>query len=402
MAFCVILECPIFFIGIILALSTVTAYFFKKIKVPPIIIYILSGFFVTNTLFGHIDLVVEIHSWFIFIENLALGLIGFKIGTEMKFKKMRNRSKLIIFLLIAETTGAFIIVFTLIMLFTSNFLMSIIFAGLATATAPAVTIDIIIRLKAKGELTTITHWILALDDITAIITIETVLVFVSEKVGAGVHLVSFIIDLLHEIGLAVLIGFIIGFILDRFVEAMNNNIEMMEITIAFLLLGMGVAFYIKTSIIITAMMIGMTVTNIGGDNYAKATDLIEIVMSPILVLFFTLIGARITFNDLINFPFVAIIYLLARTLGKIGGFFVGGSIIGADKKIKNNIGFTFLAQGGVTLGLVNIITEKLELAGDVVMGHTIRTALIFSTILSVSLGAIGTNIAMKNAGEINS
>ena len=399
-AYCVILECPIFFIGIISAISTISAFFMKKIKIPEIVVYLTVGFILTNTIFGHIDLVREIHTWFIFVENLALGLIGFKIGTSLKLREMLQKSKIIMILLIAEMMGAFLLVFLLILAFTSNVLMAIILAGLATATAPAVTLDIIIRLRAKGELTTMTQWLLAMDDLAAVIIIESVLVYVSSTTSQA-HIMTFLINILQEIGLAVLIGIIIGVFLDRLVEKMDEPIKIMEITLSLLLAGMGLAFYFGTSIIITSMFIGMGVTNIGGNNYEKASELLNVVMSPILILFFTLIGARITIYDLEVFPFLVIVYLVARSIGKLVGFYVGGSVTKSSNKLKKYIGLSFFSQGGVTLGLVSIITEKLEVSGYLSLGLEIRVTIILSTVFSVILGTIFTNYAFNNSGEID-
>ncbi len=371
-----------------------------KRGIPNVVVFLFVGFILANTLFNQTELREELQPWFIVSETLALGLIGFTIGKEMKFDILRKESKMISVLLLAEAGSAFFVVYILTYLFSGgNFLMSLILAGLATATAPAATIEILRKCRAKGPLTTRLQWILAFDDVVAIVTVEAILIFIKIKLGGEGDLTHFMRELGNELGIAVLMGIGVGFLLENIIERMHDDLEMMEFTLAVLILTMGVARYLETSVIITTMIIGMITTNRGGLNYEKAGDLLEIIMSPILMLFFVLIGTRVGIGDFSPLPWLALIYLFGRTIAKIGGAYAGARSIDVQEPIRSNLGFGLLAQGGVTLGLVSIAEEILEDAGRAELGAEIVTILIISTIFSVILGAFGTKFAVIRAGE---
>ncbi len=382
-------------------IGTVGALLFEKIGVPHIVVYLLSGLIIGNTVFYGVNLDVRIHTWFIFIENVALGLIGFKIGTELKLKKLFKERKTVLVLLFAETIGTFFIVFFVTILVSQDYLLAVILAGLATATAPAATVEIFRKFKSEGPLTRLAQWILALDDIVAVFVIETVLVFLALELGHDISPLGFVIGIIHEIGFALVLGLGAGLFLEVIIERMDEEIPMMELTLALLLASMGVAFYLQTSIITTTMMIGVTTTNLGGDNYERARDKLEILMSPILLLFFTLVGMRVSIDNLLTFPLLALLYLIARTVGKVGGFKIGGKFVDLQLPVKKNIGYSFLAQGGVALGLATIISQKLIDANMGALGIEIEDIIILTTLVSEFLGSFGAKFAITQAGEIN-
>ena len=166
-----------------------------------------------------------------------------------------------------------------------------------------------------------------------------------------------------------------------------------------LIFVMGMAHYLETSVISACMTMGIVATNRLGDNYAKMSDLLEVVMSPIVMLFFVLVGARIVIDDFTPFPFLALVYLVARSVGKLGGAYFGSGFVKADPVLQNNLGLGLLAQGGVALGLVAIANDILVAGGEPDLGNTLITAVIISTIFSEALGSIGTEMAVNRSGE---
>ncbi|MHA2253929.1 MAG: cation:proton antiporter, partial [Candidatus Kariarchaeaceae archaeon] len=280
-----------------------------------------------------------------------------------------------------------------------DILMSTILAGLATATAPATTIEVLRKCRAKGPLTTRLQWILAFDDVVAITMVEGVLVFVAVEVGGEVDFQHFLIGIWEEIGIALLLGIAIGLFLDFVVERLSDDLEMMEFTLAVLIFAMGVAHYWETSVITTCMVMGAITTNRHGDNYEAAGDLLEVIMSPIIMLFFVLVGARVRFEDFSPFPWMVLVYLGGRSIAKVGGAYAGARSIDVKEPIRSNLGFGLLAQGGVTLGLVSVAEEILYESGHEALGKEIVTILVISTIFSVILGSFGTRFAVKRAGE---
>ena len=239
----------------------------------------------------------------------------------------------------------------------------------------------------------------AFDDVIAIMIVEGILVYLEVSLGGTATVLNVITGFIHEVGYAVLLGSVAGFLMDELVERMDDELEMMEFSLATLIFVMGVAHYIDTSVISACMMVGIVATNRLGDNYVKMSDLLEVVMSPIVMLFFVLVGTRVVFDDFSPFPVLALVYLLARSIGKIGGSFGGTKLVGADPVLQKNLGLGLLAQGGVALGLVAIANDILIAGGEPDLGNKIITAIVISTIFSEALGSITTTIAIDRSGE---
>lgn len=352
-----------------------------------------------NTLLSDVVVEHELDEWFVLVETLALGLIGFKIGTELKFELLKEHPKFIIIVLMAEAGGAFIIVFFAVLAFDGNFLIALVLAGLATATAPAATIEILRKKKAAGPLTSRIQWILAFDDVIAIMIVEAILVYLEVSLGGSATVLKIFTGFMHEVGLAVLLGTVVGYLMDVIVERMEDELEMMELSLAMLIFVMGAAHYLDTSVISACMVVGIVATNRLGENYARMSDLLEVVMSPIVMLFFVLVGTRVVFDDFSPFPVLALVYLVARSIGKIGGAFTGTAILDSEPVLKNNLGLGLLAQGGVALGLVAIANDILIAGGEPDLGSKLITAVVISTIFSEALGSITTTIAVDRSGE---
>lgn len=397
---------PIILFGFLIIAGIGLSFIFQKVGVPHIVVYILVGFILSNTLYSDFGLVEEFEDLFLIVEHLALGLIGFKIGTELKLKQMIKQVKTLSVILIGNAGGAMLIVTILVFLFTPSFnlkqriIMSLILGGVATATAPAATVEIIRKYKSKGALTTLILAILALDDVGAVIIVEVILVFVTVSLGSGFELSEFFMGLFQELGLALILGIVIGLALDFIVERMHDDLEMMEWTFGVLIFTVGVTHFVHTSVILTTMVIGITTTNLKGDNYERAGDLLEVIMSPIVTLFFVLVGAKVALSDFNPFPILAVVYFIARLIGKYYGSYAGAALVGSSPEIRQNLGLGMFAQGGVALGLASVISETLLEGGETEMAGLVVSVIVIATVFSETLGTVTARYGLTRAGEI--
>lgn len=400
----VLIEQPLLIIGGILGIGYFFARVFKIFRFPNVITYIIVGFFLSNFVVKDMIDPETLKFWFTISEELALGLIGFEIGTELKLSKLKENPKMLSIILFAEVIGAFVLIFVLIFTFSQNFLLAFVLGGIGTATAPAATIEIIRRARATGEVTTMLQWVLAFDDVIAVVFVEGILAYLLTLVHGGFSIGGYFVELMHELGYALLLGLAIGFVLDYFIENyISDELEMMEFTLGFIVAGIGIAVYLHTSVITTTMVMGAIATNMGGDNYATVKDLLEFTMSPVIAIFFVLVGAQVFLSDFFPFPWLAFLYLIGRTVGKISGSFFGAHQAGTSDTMKQNLGLGLLAQGGVALGLVSEAQRILSESTDselIDLGHLLVSTVIISTIFSEALGSVGTLFGLKRADEV--
>jgi Kef-type K+ transport system membrane component KefB len=126
----------------IIGLVIVTAYtgskIFSRLGIPQIVGFILTGVALGPSLMNLIP--IELSSELLFISEIALGLIGFDIGSHLKLDEIRKMGRSIFTILIFEAFGAFILVTTGVYLFTRDINTAIMFGAISTATAPAATV----------------------------------------------------------------------------------------------------------------------------------------------------------------------------------------------------------------------------------------------------------------------
>ena len=106
------------------------------------VVYLISGFVIANTFFADSDVHDDLKVWFKVSEILALELIGFKIGNELKINLLKENPQFVTFVLLLEVVGAFIVVFTIIYLIWGNLLLSILLGGLSS-TVPAAIVEVL-------------------------------------------------------------------------------------------------------------------------------------------------------------------------------------------------------------------------------------------------------------------
>lgn len=392
----------ILLLGIALTIGYGSSMVLHKLGIPNVLVYIVVGFLLGNFLVSDILNTESYQYWFRFIENIALGLIGFKIGTEMEIHLLKEHSRLITILTLSQVIITFILVTGAALLFTGHLIISLIFGGLATATAPAATMEIIRKFRAEGPLTKRLQWVLAFDDVLAVLIVEAILAYATiALIGESITLVSYGIAMAQEIILAIVIGLVVGFALDIFIERLDNKLEMMEISLGALILVMGLALYLHTSVILAAMAVGALTVNREGDNYKEAGILLEIIMSPILIIFFVLVGAELQFSAFNPFPWFAITYFVVRAIGKIYGTNFGAYIAKAEPNVKNNLGLGMLPQGGVALGLMHIAAELFIEADFPEYAAFLLTTIVISTVFSEGIGSFTAMFALDRAGELN-
>ena len=92
-------------IGIVIVLGAAGGKLFQKLKLPSIMGYILIGVLLGESFDGILS-GAALNS-FVPIVNLALGIIGFMIGTELNLERFKRYSRSIYAILFCETIATF-------------------------------------------------------------------------------------------------------------------------------------------------------------------------------------------------------------------------------------------------------------------------------------------------------
>ncbi len=157
-------------VGLAIFGGTVGGRIFKRLRIPQVVGYIVIGIVVGDNVLGLIsrDTVTGLEQ----LNFLALGIIGFMIGGELRWEVFKKHGRQLMIILIAEGLGAFVVAgaltFGVTYWATGNValagMLGLLLGAISSATAPAATVAVLWEYKTRGALTTAILAIVALDD----------------------------------------------------------------------------------------------------------------------------------------------------------------------------------------------------------------------------------------------
>jgi len=394
-------------IGFAIFFGAVGARLFQRLRIPQVVGYIVIGLIIGEPCLKIVNsaTIDQLESFNMF----ALGIIGFMIGGELKLDIFRKYGKQLISILLSEGLITFLLassVVTLVCRFvmpdaTWNMAiaMGLILGAIASATAPAATVDVFWEYKTRGPLTRTILAIVALDDGLALFIFGFAGSIASSLTGTSQH--SFLVGLLmpcYEIVGAVLLGIITGFALILILKYILEPDKILVFSLASVMLIIGLSHILHVDSILAAMALGATIVN-GLPRRSKSTfELVERFAPPIYVLFFVLVGAGMQLGSMKTWVIVmAVTYVAARTIGKFAGSWFGAKISDAPESVRKYSGLCLFSQAGVAIGLSIVAGHRFE----GILGESIVLIVTATTFLVQIIGPTCVKYAVGKAGEIN-
>ncbi|MFC1617027.1 cation:proton antiporter [Candidatus Margulisiibacteriota bacterium] len=388
-------------LGIALFSGLIASFFIKKLKLPQVIAHIsigvilgISGFKVFN---------IQNLEHFEIVSHFALGIIGFVIGGELRWARIRAFGLNILAISLLEATCAFALVFGALYFFTHNIVLSLIIGALASATAPAGTTNVIQEYKARGQLTSTLFGVVGLDDTIAIIiyalaiNIAKMLLTHSHEIHPFLIIESVSIEIFGSILLGISIGAVLLFLSRKF----RDDDAKLIISLSAILLGIGVAMSLGLSPILSSMALGSFLSNTNMMKNKSYFTSISKLSIPIYILFFVLVGAHLDIKILSSIGMLGILYIIFRVLGKYIGAYLGAVVSRAPKNVRKYLGICLFPQAGVAIGLALAAQHDLVAlsASYKSLGLIIINTITATTFVFQFIGPIFTKIGLQKAGE---
>ncbi|MGI6165310.1 MAG: cation:proton antiporter [Limnochordia bacterium] len=376
--------------GLLIVLGLFGGKLVGKIHMPSITGWILVGLVLGPSVFNVVT--GDIAQMLQPIEGLALAIIALAIGGELSVSSLRKLGSSIITITIVQMLMTFLCVFGATYLFGASLPLALVFGAMSAATAPGATVAVLHELRAKGPLTHTLLAVVALDDAFTILLFGIVMSFVEAMVAGGsVAVTSFVAPLL-EIAFSVLLGVIMGFIGIFVLDRLRRSEEILPFVIGLALLVAGLATKFNLSLLLAAMV---TVANFSTKPRIMFETLQQI-EAPIYILFFSLAGAKLHLSALRQVGLLGASYIVGRTIGKLGGSYLGAVLAKAPETVRKYLGFAMLPQAGVAIGLAIVAVERLPELGGVIMTTTLAAVVVYEII-----GPLGAKYALTQANETN-
>ena len=389
-------------IGLLIGLAFLGSKVFQRLGIPQVVGFIVIGVLLGESFLNLVPL--ELIENLDFVSEIALGLIGFDIGGHLLFRELGKYGRSIVLILMFQSVGTMIVVGAAIYLITQNVALALLMGAIASATAPASTVDVLAEYDTKGPLTTHILAIVGLDDGMALLLFSFAAAMTeSLLMDSGAPTLLEIIELpVVEIGGSILLGLAAGLLLEVILRRMKSHHDAMAISIAFVFVCVGLSRALGLSLILTSMVLGMIVVNRDPEHGRHIRFTIEQAGPVIYVLFFALVGARLQISLLPSMGVIGVIYLLVRFSSKYSGAWLGAYLGKSDRTVRDYLGLALLSQAGVAIGLALTSAERFAEFGPrgAEIGLQILNVVTATTFVTQLIGPVLVKFAVNRAGEI--
>ena len=386
----------------------------KLLNLPAVTAYLVAGLLLGPYCLGAIGIggmgfqtmqQVEAQS---ILTQTALGFIAFSMGNEFRLTQLKNMGGKAIFIGIVQAVVTTLLVDAVLiglhLLFPTVLSLSsaIVLGAIASATAPAATLMVVRQYKADGPLTRLLMLVVAIDDAVGLLLFSVSFGIAMALESGAVSIVGVVVEPIVEIVLSLGLGALMGVLLDQVEHLFHSRSKRMTISVAFVLLTVGLSMMKFTafgihcgfSLLLVCMMTGTVFCNVC-DTSEELMERVERWTVPLNVLFFVISGAELDLQVLAS-PvtlLVGVIYILARSAGKYLGSYSSCKAVKCSDKITTHLGITLLPQAGVALGMAMTATALSD-------GALVRNVILFSVLVYELVGPALTKRSLLLAGEI--
>lgn len=361
----------------------------RRTRLPRVTILVLFG--VAAGPSGFDFLPEGIQGWYQFLATVALTMVAFLLGGTLSVATLRAHGRQILTISTTAVIGTALIVGVGLMAIGTTVTLALLLAGIATATAPAATQDVVRQLRAKGPFTDTLVGIVAVDDALGLIVFSLLLVIAKAVAGdGGLHIVGHgLWELGGAFAVAAVVGLPAAFLTGRLQPGEPTQSE----ALGLVFLCAGLAIWLEVSFLLAGIIAGAFIANLA-KHHSRAFHEIEHIEWPFLVLFFVLAGASLELDALNQIGVIGIGYIVLRTVGRVLGGWLGGSMANAELLHRRWIGFALLPQAGVALGMALVASSHFP-----EIGSTLLTVAVGTTIVFELFGPFLTQKALEKVGE---
>jgi len=347
------------------------------------------------------------------IQDLALGLILFKIGNVFERSQLRSVGTRVWTISRFEIAATMLFVFAAcsvagwLTLRTTAFSDVVILAlllGLAgIATAPAATLFVLQEYEAKGPITDTILGLTGVNNVVCIVLFYIVFLVCAwagwiEPSGAiAQHIVLAIA--LTTIG-SIALGLVCGALISVTHAKLPMAESMLVFFALFILLGAGEKWLLEHlglsfNFLLTALTIGAVFANVGIDS-EKLNVALRNVGSPIFAGFFVLAGYSLHLENLARIGLLGSAYILARLCGKVVGCTFGTKRAQGPARAESSLGSALLCQAAVVIGLASFVSDNWNHP----FAKQFSTIILGSVVVFELIGPLLVKRCVQHGGEV--
>ncbi len=173
-----------------------------------------------------------------------------------------------------------------------------------------------------------------------------------------------VFNALMEVGFSLLLGVLGGVVLHRITKDKHATNEILIVLLGVIFITTAFSIVFHLSPLLTNMATGSALVNLSARNH-RLFRVLEPFTPPLYALFFVIAGTELRLDVILRGDVLLLgtVYILTRAVGKYGGIWVGCTMSGVGKPIRENLGWCMLPQAGVAIGLVLLIQASPLMQG---------------------------------------
>jgi Kef-type K+ transport system membrane component KefB len=360
----------------------------RRTRAPRVTLLIALGVAIGESGFGLLPEAAA--DWYELIAATALSMIAFLLGGALSLANLRRHGRAIL------TISAMVVLATLAVVGGGLTALGVapavalLLAGVATATDPAATADVIRQTGSRGAFADTLGGIVAVDDAWGLIAFS--LVLVAANLLAGNHVEGVLLRGLWEIGGAVALGAAVGLPAALLTGRIRPREPLQAEALGIVFLTAGLSIWIGVSFLLAGMTAGAVVVNLAR-HHRRAFHEIENIEWPFMIVFFVLAGASLQVGRLWEIGALGAAFVALRTLARVAGGWLGGWLGRAPAAHRRWIGLALLPQAGVAIGMALVAADQFPAEADLILTLAIGTTVVFEL-----LGPAATYLALKRVG----
>ena len=379
-------------LGSILLLGLFISEIGRRTFLPRITLLLIFGIIIGPDL---LDLIPSVFfDRFEIIANMTLLMVGFLLGGKLTVTSFNQSAGKIFWISLSAAIITAIFVSICLILMGVTLPIAILLGCIASATAPAAVLDVIIESDYQGPFSDLLLSIVAIDDAWALVLFAVGISIVTSMNHPGADSASLIM-IYHELGGALLLGLIIGFPAAYLTGRVRSGQPSLVEALGIVFLCGGLALWLEVSFLITAMTMGSVITNFAKHHEYPFHE-IEGIEWPFMLIFFVLAGSSLEFSTLNNIGLIGIVYIISRSLGKYMGSMLGCHLGHCDRSTTKWMSIALLPQAGVAIGMALVASVHFPEYRQTLLSVTISTTIFFEII-----GPVFTRYALKRFATDN-
>jgi Kef-type K+ transport system membrane component KefB len=376
-----------------------------SIRLPKIVGYLAAGVVFGPSVLNTVTL--ESQRELAPVGSLAIALIAFLAGAELRWSEVRERGRTIVRILFAEFTLSFVAIALLLVLLRAwipflrdsptnqGIAFSMLFAAIAVVHSPAVTMALLTETGARGPVARTTLGVVLVSDVVVVLLFSGVLALARYLVppgGADVAAVS-LGGVAWEIGGAVLIGSVLGGAVALYLRFVHRELFLFAIIVAFF--GAEIARLTHVETLLTLLTAGFVMENVSRHGEGEVLrHAMERSAAPVFVVFFALAGAAMALREVGALWFLIIPIILVRAGAMCAGTLLGARWAGAQREGRY-VWMGLISQAGVAIGLASVVVQVYPNRGA-----QIQTLFLAVLAINQTVGPILFRHALSQSGEL--